>query len=156
MGKLFDYSALVKVLTCLLCTLIAACGVLKEQKSPDVDIGKLVSKPLPPEKTGELIEEVGTNWFYGQGVGNTAIAATTAIVFPPYAVYLLGNAALTVGGYEPLNASDLLPDEDRQEWCEFYDTIASGPGRLNAAVAGREFRTKEAARENVLKIIQEE
>ncbi len=63
----------------------------------------------------------------------------TVVVFPPYALYLLGNAGLALAGYEPLYVTDALPGEARDAALTVYDGITSVPGRIAAGVAGEEF-----------------
>jgi len=96
-----------------------------------------------------MLGEVGENWLYGQGVGETAATAGAIAVFPPYALWVLGNAALSVGGYRPLEFSDVLPEAEKQAWSDTYDSITSSPGRATAAVAGTEFRSKGVAKEKL-------
>lgn len=133
---------------------VSACSLLKEKKEPQIDFQTAVEKPLPPEKTEELLEEVGSNWFYGQGLGETALTAGTIIVFPPYAIYVLGNGILSLSGYEEIRVTDALPDQEKEQWNSAYNTVTSGPGRLTAAIAGKEFRGKEVAKEKINNIIK--
>lgn len=140
--------------------LLGGCGMLKEQ-NPDSSDGELdrlaiqaTQKPMPPEKSKELINEVGSNWLYGQGVGETALNIGTVVAFPPYALYLLGNAALSLSGYEPIEISDALPNEERDEWHKIYNGVTEGPGRMSAALAGEEFRNKEVATEGLKRVLE--
>lgn len=136
---------------------LIACSVLKEKENSnnDIELNKLVTKPLPPEKTEELLEEVGSNWLYGQGMGETALTAGTILAFPPYAIYVLGNGILSLSGYEELRVSDALPEAAREEWNSAYDTVTSGPGRISAAVAGEEFRNREIAKDKITEIFKD-
>ncbi len=142
---------------CMLCLLLpAACGITKpRQPTPqDPDFTMITQNPLPPEKAGELLEEVSTNWLYGEGFGSTLLNVGTAIIFPPYAIYLLGNGALTLAGYEPIYWSNALPEQDRKDWQASYSQVVSIPGRVAAATAGEEFRTQERAKEAIKKYFQ--
>lgn len=146
-----------KLYLIILTLFISGCGLLREKEEPPaVDLKRAVTKPLPPEKTEELLEEVGSNWFYGQGLGETALTAGTIFVFPPYALYVVGNGILTLSGYEEIRFSDALPEEDKRDWNAAYDSITSGPGRFTAAVAGKEFRTKAVAKEKLNSIIKQD
>jgi hypothetical protein len=110
---------------------------------------KHVQAPLSEEDSNELLGRMGGNWLYGNGVGETALAAGTVFVFPPYALYLLGNAALGLGGYEQMRLSDALPDQERSQWQGFYEGVTAAPGQVSAAIAGREFITREHAKERI-------
>lgn len=134
-----------KYFFCILLVL-SSCSVLKEKKEPDEPF------PIPPEKITDknapaIAKEAGGNWLYGQGVGETAVAAGGIFVFPPYALYLLGNAALSYSGYEPLYVSNALPEDAKASWNQTYETVTSAPGKLNAAIAGEEFRSQDLIKE---------
>ena len=121
------------------------------------DLAAAAGQPLSPEDTKGLLKDAAGNWFYGHGVGNTMVQAGTVAAFPPYLLVVLGNAALSLGGYEPVGISTILPPERREGWLSFYDEVTSGPGRLTAAVAGKEFITRERAKERLqqhLKTVQ--
>ena len=126
------------------------------KKSPEE--GELVvpQKPLPPEEAQALLGEVGRNWWYGQGLGETAVEAGGIVLFPPYALYVLGNAALSVSGYEPIYITDALPEEDKVSYDKMYDTLTSVPGKVNADVAGERFVTKKVAKESLKKYFTNE
>lgn len=135
---------------------ISGCGVIREKppEEGDHEIIELVKKPISPEKSGELLKQTGGNWFYGQGIGETAVNVGTSVVFPPYAIYYLGNMALSVAGYEPLYVTNALPEDSRDAVNGVYSGVTSAPGRLTAAVAGEEFRTKPAARARIKEVLK--
>ncbi len=137
---------------------ISSCGVLEkeEPQNAQLDIKAAVEKPLPPEKAKELLSETGSNWLYGQGVGETALTAGAIFAFPPYAIYVVGNGVLSLAGYKQIRVTNALPDEEKAAWNDTYDTITSGPGKVSAAIAGKEFRTKEVAKEKIIQIIKPE
>ena len=128
---------------------ISGCSLLTKKEEPDIDLKAVTSKPLSPEETKEMLSDVGGNWFYGQGLGGTAVAAGATIAFPPYALVLLGNAALSVSGYEPIGVSTVLPEKGKESWTSFYDGVTSTPGRVTAAVAGEDFRDEAAIKERM-------
>ena len=138
--------------------MLSACSLLEKEETPEqpIDLKAVVSKPLPPEKTEELLSETGSNWFYGQGVGETALTAGAIFAFPPYAIYVVGNGVLSLSGYKQIRVTNALPEEERDAWNSAYDTVTSGPGRMTAAMAGKEFRTKEVAKEKIYGILKEE
>lgn len=87
-----------------------------------------------------LLRAYGHQWFYGRGVGRTIANVGTVVLFPPYALYLLGNAGLALAGYEPLYVTSALPEGARQYTLAVYDGITSVPGRVTAGLAGEEFQ----------------
>lgn len=143
------------VLTALLLVLPVACTPAKTENQAVPSLGQITQKPLSEEESQKLLGTVGENWFYGQGVGETALAAGTVFLFPPYAFYLLGNAVLGLSGYEQMRLSDALPEEERKNWLSVYDGVTSAPGQVSAAVAGREFITKEHAKDRVTVLMNE-
>jgi len=126
---------------------------LKKKSEPDPVLQAAAGKPLSPEQSEEVLDQIGSNWLYGQGVGETAMNIGGVILFPPYALYLIGNAALSLSGYEPLSVANALPEEEGANYREAYDSVAAGPGRFAAAVAGREYRTKEVIKEDYKRIV---
>jgi hypothetical protein len=134
---------------------LPGCGVLKPKQQEQLpSVEELTAKPLPPEEAKGLLKDLGKNWFYGQGLGETALTVGTIVVFPPYAIYVLGNGALSMSGYEPLHVTDALPDEEKRQWNQIYDGVTQTPGRVSAAVAGEEYRTPEEAKARIDKYLE--
>lgn len=131
----------------LVCTL-AACSLLKKEDEPQPEV-VAATKPLPPEKTKNLMSKVAGNWFYGQGLGETALTVGTVVAFPPYAIYVLGNGALSLAGYKPLHVTDALPEPGKEGWNSIYDTVTSGPGHVTAGLASKEFREKDVINQDM-------
>lgn len=121
-------------------SLTVACTP-KKVESPGIN--QVIAEPLSPEKTGELITKVGQNWVYGQGLGETALTVGTIVVFPPYALYAVGNAILDLAGYERMDPTRLLPEKAEKAVNSVYDTVTQAPGRGVAKVAGVPFRDRE-------------
>ncbi len=144
------------VLCFILTALNVGCGLLKEKPISEepLQISQITKHPLPPEKTEELLGEVGNNWLYGEGAGSTAATVGTVVAFPPYAALVLGNAALDLAGYENVWLSDLLPQEDSENWKKGYQSVVEVPGRVNAEVAGEEFRDQSLAKKKIEQVIQ--
>ena len=111
---------------------------------PDLATGKVA--PPTGEQFSEQLSNSGHKWFYGGGIGRTIANVGTVVVFPPYALYLLGNAGLALAGYSPLYVSDLLPEQPREYVLGAYDGVTSVPGRLNALIAGESFQEQEVSR----------
>jgi hypothetical protein len=133
---------------------LAACGVIRERPESKPSSMDIVGKPMPPETAKEVLSEIGQNFAYGPGLGDAALNVGTAVVFPPYAIYLLGNALLSLSGYEPVTVASLLPEEDGKAWSRTYDSVVSGPGKVVAAMAGREYRSQEVADERMREILK--
>lgn len=137
------------VVSCVLASTISACGVVKEKPKSQVDEMSAVGKPMSNDQAKAVLGEVGSNFAYGPGLGDAAVNLGAVIVFPPYILYLLGNTALSLSGYEPVTVSSLLPEEQGKAWSNGYDTVVSGPGRVVAASAGREYRSREVGDERL-------
>ncbi len=133
---------------------LASCGIIKERPAEKPSGLDVVGKPMTSEQAKEVLSTVGGNFAYGSGLGDAALNVGTAVLFPPYALYLLGNAVLSVSGYEPVTVASLLPEEDGKEWSRTYDKVVSGPGRVVAAMAGREYRSQEVADERLSAVLE--
>lgn len=146
-------------LICLvsLCILLggSGCSLLEKKKEPDETL-QFVGRELTAEEQKKLAGEVGGNFIYGQGLGDALISIGGIVLFPPYAIYVLGNGAISLAGYEPLYVTKLLPDKAEEGYNAGYSTVASGPGRLGAAIAGEEYRTTEVIRERYKKLLGSE
>jgi hypothetical protein len=101
------------------------------------------------------MSELGENWFYGHGFGETLVAVGLIAAFPPYAIYAVGNAALEFSGYDPLYVTNLLPAKERYVWRDSFDTFVSGPGRLAASANGEAFRDRRDVRVRTGRIVDE-
>jgi hypothetical protein len=125
--------------------IFTGCGVIKERPKDKPSGVDVVGKPMSSDQAKEVLSTVGGNFAYGSGLGDAALNVGTAVVFPPYALYLVGNAVLSLSGYEPVTISSLLPEEDGKKWTSTYDSLVSGPGKVVAAMAGHEYRSQEVA-----------
>lgn len=94
----------------------------------------------PEPEVDEKLDQFARNWFYGQGIGKTMTNVGTVVIFPPYAFYVLGNAGLSLAGYEPLYITNVLPEDSRKPVLKVFNGVTSVPGRINAKVAGEEFQ----------------
>ncbi|MEN9846066.1 MAG: hypothetical protein RIS36_1213 [Pseudomonadota bacterium] len=130
-------------------SLAVGCGVIKEKPNSQVDEMSAVGRPMSNDQAKAVLGEVGSNFAYGPGLGDAAVNLGAVIVFPPYILYLLGNTALSLSGYEPVTVSSMLPEEQGKAWSHGYDTVVSGPGRVVAATAGREYRSREVGDERL-------
>jgi hypothetical protein len=142
-------SALIVFLMISQSILLTGCGVLKERTSsqdPNIALAEsAVQQPLSPEETEALVSDVANNWFYGQGLGETMLAVGTVVIFPPYGIYLAGNALLSLSGYEEIRVTEALPDSGEDVWNSVYDGVTSVPGHVTATISGDEFVSKKMA-----------
>lgn len=112
-------------------------------QAPEVELARLtLTHELTPEESKKILSTAGDSVVYGPGIGDLTLKTASVILFPPYGLYLLGQAVwgLSTGDRAP-EITDLLPDEDKKTWDSTYTEIVSGPGRVNAAFAGKEFKT---------------
>lgn len=94
------------------------------------------------EKSQEKIEKASVSWFYGQGLGETILNIGGVVIYPPFAIYLIGKAGLQLSGCEECEATNLLPEVPREGFLLVYDGVTSVPGRLNAEIAGVDYQEK--------------
>lgn len=141
----------------ILCFLLilSSCSAINSSKEEGISLQKLSEDPLSPEETKVLMEKAGKNWLYGNGLGESVLTIGTVVIFPPYAALVVGNSILSLSGYDPVNISDAMEEEDQNSWKNFYNTITSGPGRLAAVISGEEYRSKEAIKEDYEKFFEE-
>ena len=158
-----------------LLSLVCGCSVPRHQELPAIDFRRSAlfktdvqisqspqelkfdaSKPISPEQWRQLqsaspeevqgaLNAAGKRWLYGPGFGRSASNIGSVVMFPPYAIYLLGNAGLSLAGFEQLYISNLLPQSPRKHVLDFYDGITSVPGRVSALVAGKEYYQSESS-----------
>lgn len=105
-------------------------------------IGALVrtaEQPDGQEQLSSAISEAGHSWFFGGGVGQTMLNVGTVAIFPPYALYLLGNAGLALAGYDPIYITDAIPEPAKDKVVDTHRVFTEIPGRVNALVLGEEF-----------------
>ncbi len=96
--------------------------------------------PPEPKETQMALKKAGKAWFFGRGLGKTAINITGIVLFPPYGLYLLGNAGLELAGVGGVYPSQVLPDGPRKHVEDFYGSVCDIPGLITSSVAGVEFQ----------------
>jgi hypothetical protein len=133
---------------------VVGCGVIKERPESEPSTLSVVGKPMSNEQAKEALSEIGGNFAYGPGLGNAAVQVGTVVVFPPYALYLLGNAVLSLSGYEPVTVASILPEKQGKAWSRTYDSAVSGPGKVVAAMAGHEYRSREVGDEKMRALLE--
>jgi hypothetical protein len=116
------------------CLFMAACASLVANNS---------FNEVRPQESQERATAAFDNWCYGEGLGVGLVNVGAVVVFPPYAAYVLGNAIIDYSGYEPLHVTALLPEKPREHYNAAYEAVTGAPGRVTAALAGKEFRSKE-------------
>lgn len=103
----------------------------------DLASGEVV--PPKPEELGYELREAGEQWFFGYGFGRTMLNVGTIVVFPAYALYLLGNAVLQLCGYDGLYVTNILPSKIREPVMQVYDGVTYAPGKVNSFIFEHEF-----------------
>lgn len=123
--------------------LLSGCSTAFKKKEPEPTILDTVNNPVSNEEAEQMVSTGGKNWAFGHGMGDTVAKVATSIVFPPYLIYLVGNGAIELAGYNGAYVTDALPDPYRSQWNGLYDSVTSIPGRTVATLSGTEFRTQE-------------
>jgi len=108
---------------------------------PDLATGK--TKPPTADELQEGLSEFGHRWFFGPGFGRTAVNVGTAVVFPPYALYLVGQAVTRMAGYEPYTISDAIPEPLHSPSMVVYEGVTDAPGLLNSFLFGEQFQGED-------------
>ena len=134
---------------------LSGCGIINKRQENKPSGFDVVGKSMSNDQAKQVLKEVGKNFAYGPGLGDAALNIGTAVVFPPYALYLLGNAALSVSGYEPITVASMLPEEQGQQWSQTYDSLVSGPGKVVAAISGHEYRRREVGEEKLGAVLKD-
>lgn len=107
---------------------------------------RIATVPLTKRETGEVLNTAAGNFFYGPGLGETALDLTGAVLFPPYAFVLAGQTLVRLAGYDSPRLVELLPDEQQRSYNGFMEAVYSGPGRLISAATGEEYRNRSRVR----------
>jgi hypothetical protein len=135
-----------------LCALLfsaSGCGVLRESQKPSLQAQINATPALTPEEAQMVLDETTKDIVYGEGLGEVAVNVGGSVLFPPYAVYVLGNALLSASGYEGIYFTDALPAEEREQWHATYSKIVAVPGRVAAEANGEEFRDAKTVQKNI-------
>jgi hypothetical protein len=122
-----------------------------QNSSESAEMLKISQKQLPPDQAKEFLSDMAKNWFYGDGLGKTSMTLGTILAFPPYGLYVATNSVLELAGYEPMYLTNLLPQEEKNEYDFFYSAIASQPGKLAASVTGEEYRSPKVVNQRILR-----
>jgi hypothetical protein len=127
-----------------LCCLLAACySPPSAATKARPGLSTFAAAPPSPKESRELLAEMGADFAYGSGVGETALHAGAVVMFPPYALVLIGNSVAYLSGHEPIGVSDFLPKGSASAWSTFYSELVSVPGRVAAGLAQEENRSPE-------------
>lgn len=132
------------------------CGIIQKRAQP-LELPGINTEALTPEQAEAQAGEMIGDWAYGEGLGTTMVQIGAVIAFPPFAIALIGNAGLSLSGYEPVTVAKILPEPVGNAWKEGFSTVVSAPGKVSAAVAGEEFRSDDLldARKNNSVVILE-
>jgi len=130
--------------------LISGCSGIQPGYGPDeFDLKKVSQEPLSPGETRAMLGDLGESWVYGSGLGETALAVGTIVIFPPFALLLAGNSVLGMTGHEPVTLWRFLPDEQGEAARSAYSSVVSTPGRVTSTVAGEEFHDQERIKQRL-------
>ena len=114
-------------------------------------LGCGISSNIDPNSQSERdiayrqLDEFANSWAYGEGLGHTTLNISGAIIFPPYTLFVLTNALIQASGGQALGLSRVLDEDKRSTWERIYAGIVGVPGRLSAAIAGKEYRSGDFA-----------
>lgn len=135
--------------------LFSSCSYILKPKKENIKIEdvKIALNNATEKDYDEIVSTASNSWFYGQGLGETALNVGTIVAFPPYALFLLGNTALDFAGYEKIGVSTVLPEDAKKTWSKSYDEVLSVPGRITAAVSKEEYVDREEANRKLISII---
>jgi len=114
-----------------------------ELHSSALEVKKILTgeqKPPSQQEYKERLAESTDNWLFGNGLGQTSLNVGIAVLYPPYALYLLTNAGLQIAGFSGFYPIDILPDAAKPGVRRGYEEFISAPGRLNAGLFNKEFR----------------
>lgn len=118
---------------------LTGCGSVFKKQATEGPVAMLKEQPLEGHEAQELNSRVVDSYVYGEGLGDSVIKVGTAVVFPPFILVMLGNAALSASGYEPVGVSSVLPEPAADGWKSFYNEVSSTPGRVSAGIAGKKY-----------------
>jgi hypothetical protein len=131
---------LMLTLSCV--AILSACSLSQDSSTSSVSkslLTKIEQNPLEQHEAEELNGRVIDSFVYGEGLGDSAVKVGAAVAFPPFIFVLLGNAALTASGYEPIGISTVLPEDASKQWQAMYSGVVSVPGKITATAANRDF-----------------
>ena len=114
-------------------------SIITQSKRTVSDLISGKAKPPTPEEYKREMGKVAHGWFFGHGFGTAIFNIGTAIAVPPYAFYLLGNAALEVSGFGAVYPTDFLPDPAANLVGGAFQGVVSVPGRINAVIFDEPF-----------------
>jgi hypothetical protein len=128
---------------------LSACYSLPIPEPAAPPVLSTFAAPPKPEESRQLLAEMGGNWVYGSGLGETALHAGAIVMCPPYALVLIGNSLFSLSGRQPVGVSDFLPESGASVWSTFYTEIVSVPGRMTAGFAQEEYRSPDVVRKRM-------
>lgn len=130
----------------VVCAFLLGCSVELKSSAPP-EVAPAAPPAFEASVSAKEIQQnpnyVMENWFYGEGLGEAVLNIAGVVLFPPYGLYVLGNGIAQALGYEPFSVGNALPEDVGSAYKAGYDEVAGAPGRVTAALGGKEFRSKE-------------
>lgn len=147
----------------ILCSAICGCSSWRlhqdqnAKSSSSSELARLnLERPLTPKEAELVLHTAKDSVVYGPSLGDVTLKVVSGILFPPYGIYLLGRGGWEMAtGTRAPEVTDILPDKDKQMWDATYDDIVSTPGRVSAALAGKEFKTKDRVESDWATVVEE-
>lgn len=113
--------------------IVSGCGSVLREKTPEEQ--EQVPIATNEEEATYVLEETGKNIVFGEQLGDIG----AAVLFFPYGLYKIGQAAANLAGYK-LDAKEALDSESKKAVEGVYRSVVSVPGRAASALADEEYR----------------
>ncbi len=122
---------------------LCSCSTQQQGSSHSKVVDDLIKDPLTEDETVEVLDQSAQNWFYGNGLGDTAFKIGTSVLFPPVALVWLADVGMQATGTGSVSLKAVLPEDTSDTIIENYQAVVSVPGKVTSLVAGKEFRDQE-------------
>lgn len=111
----------------------------------DFDPTTVQQEKIAPKDAKAMMGDVGRVWWYGDGVGRTAAAAGSVVLFPPMIAIYAGSSLMSLAGYDLPSVTEVIPGEQGKVVEDSFQALVSAPGRLNSQLAGEQYVSPERA-----------
>lgn len=143
-----NHLLLIVVLALPMLLFTGCSSIFREKEIKDTTFADTVSSSLSEEEAQGALATGTQNWFYGQGLGDTTTKVVSSVIFPPLAIYFLGNTALNLAGYEGVYVTDAFPEPYKSGTVGIYESVTSVPGRVTSTIAGSEYKSRQVIASN--------